>query len=462
MPGSSPAPALVIAGVRSGVGKTTIATGVMGALTRRGIAVQPFKAGPDYIDPSYHALACGVPSRNLDSWLLPHPTVLELFRRASGQRQISVVEGVMGVFDGHSSLSEDGSTAELAKLIGAPVVLVADASKVARSVAAEILGYQQFDPDLDIAGVILNGVGGPRHLDFCKPQVEATTGLPVLGYLPRREELVQPERHLGLIPTVEGTVARQWYDALITQVEETIDLDRILAIASRAGSPESPAESFPSRPEPRKTSIALARDRAFSFYYQDSLDLLEAWGAELVPFSPLEDEALPAGVGGVYLGGGFPEMFAAELSANKPMLQSLRKAVERNLPVYAECGGLMYLGQGLADLDGNEHPMAGLIPAVSRMSGKRLTLGYREVEAVSDGPLLRRGQRIRGHEFHWSTLEPQPTADQSIYRVVNQDNRAEGFQVGSVWASYIHVHLGSHPSLPRRFVDTCAGAATGA
>ena len=413
---SSPVPALVIAGVRSGAGKTTIATGIMGALTRRGLSVQPFKAGPDYIDPSYHALACGTPSRNLDTWMLPHPTVLELFRRASRQGQLSVVEGVMGVFDGHSNLSEEGSTAQLAKLLQAPVILVADASKVARSVAAEILGYQQFDPDLKIAGVVLNGVGGPRHLDFCKPQIEATTGLPVLGYLPRREELVQPERHLGLIPTVEGTVAREWYDCLIGQVEETFDLDRIVAIAQRAGGADTgeepfPQESFPEEVQTKRAVIALAQDQAFSFYYQDSLDLLEAWGAELVPFSPLEDRQLPEGAGGVYLGGGFPEMFGAELAANTPMLESIREAAGRGAPIYAECGGLMYLGQSLTDLEGNEHAMAGVIPAVSRMSEKRLTLGYREVEAVADGPLLRKGQRVRGHEFHWSTLDPLPSPE---------------------------------------------------
>ena len=453
------ASAVVIAGVRSGVGKTTIATGIMGALVRRGLSVQPFKAGPDYIDPSYHALACGVPSRNLDSWLLPHSTVLELYQRASGQKQVSVVEGVMGVFDGHSSLTEEGSTAQLAKLIKAPVILVADASKVARSVAAEVLGYQLFDPDLNLAGVVLNGVGGPRHMEFCQPQIEATTGLPVLGYLPRNEALVQPERHLGLIPTVEGTVAGQWYDALIRQVEETIDLDRVLEIASAAGAIESVAEAFPAIPQQKRTVIAVAKDRAFSFYYQDSLDLLEAWGAELAPFSPLEDHQLPDGAGGIYLGGGFPEMFAAELSENKSMLAAIREAVKRRVPVYAECGGLMYLGQSLADLEGKQHPMVGVVPAVSRMSDKRLTLGYREVEAASDGPLLTKGQQVRGHEFHWSTLEQPPSAGQSVYRVVNQDNRTEGFQVGSVWASYIHIHLGSHPSLPKRFVDTCAATA---
>ena len=321
------APALVIAGVRSGVGKTTIATGIMGALTRRGYLVQPFKAGPDYIDPSYHKLACGVPSRNLDTWLMPHAAVSELYQRASGSRQISVIEGVMGVFDGHSNLSEEGSTAELAKLLDAPVILVADASKVARSVAAEVLGYKLFDPDLRIAGVILNGVGGPRHLDFCGPQIEATTGLPVLGYLPRREELVQPERHLGLIPTVEGTVVEEWYDTLIAQVEETIDLDRLLKIADRSNPPAAARNLYPEEDQPKRAVIALAQDQAFSFYYQDSLDLLEAWGAELVPFSPLVDSGLPAGAGGVYIGGGFPEMFAQQLSQNEPMLESLRQAV---------------------------------------------------------------------------------------------------------------------------------------
>ena len=311
-------PTVVIAGVRSGVGKTTIATGIMGALTRRGYSVQPFKAGPDYIDPSYHRVACGVASRNLDTWLLPHPTVLELYEKASARRQISVIEGVMGLFDGHSSLDEEGSTAQLAKLLGAPVLLVADASKVARSVAAEVLGFQQFDPGLNVAGVILNGVGSDAHLQFCKPQVEATTGLPVLGYLPRRPDFEQPERHLGLIPTVEGTVARQWFDALIAQVEETIDVSKIAALAGAARPPSAQQQVYPAEQQRKRAVIAVAQDQAFNFYYQDSLDLLEAWGAEIAPFSPLEDDTLPEGAGGVYLGGGFPEMFAAELSANRP------------------------------------------------------------------------------------------------------------------------------------------------
>ena len=255
-------PTVVIAGVRSGVGKTTIATGIMGALTRRGYAVQPFKAGPDYIDPSYHRVACGVPSRNLDTWLLPHATVLELYGKASSKRQISVVEGVMGLFDGHSSLDEEGSTAQLAKLLNAPVILVADAAKVARSVAAEVLGYQQFDPGLNVAGVILNGVGSDRHLEFCQPQIEATTGLPVLGYLPRRAEFEQPERHLGLIPTVEGTVANQWYDILIAQIEETIDVERVARLARQCAPPQSHPQVYPQEPQPRRAVIAVAQDQA--------------------------------------------------------------------------------------------------------------------------------------------------------------------------------------------------------
>lgn len=458
-------PTVVIAGVRSGVGKTTIATGIMGALARRGHAVQPFKAGPDYIDPSYHQLACGIPSRNLDTWLLPPATALELYRKAAAARDISVIEGVMGLFDGHSSLDEEGSTAQLAKLLGAPVLLVADAAKVARSVAAEVLGYQRFDPALNLAGVILNGIAGPAHLQFCQPQIEATTGLPVLGYLPRRPEFEQPERHLGLIPTVEGTVARQWYDALIAQVEETINLDRIAAIARQCAPPPTPAHPdpaqppppvYPPEPQPRRAIIALAQDQAFNFYYQDSLDLLQAWGAEIAPFSPLTDTALPTGADGVYLGGGFPEMFAAELSENRPMLESLRQAAAQGIPIYAECGGLMYLGRRLTGFDGIAHPMAGLIPAASAMSQSRLSLGYREVEARHNGPLLTAGQRIRGHEFHWSTLERTPQDAEAVYRVINQHGRPDGFRAGSVWATYVHVHLGSAPGLAPRFIQTCA------
>ena len=449
-------PTFVVAGVRSGVGKTTIATGIMAALTARGYRVEPFKAGPDYIDPSYHRIACGVPCRNLDTWLLSSHVVVELFRRAVSGRDLAVVEGVMGLYDGHSSLDEKGSTAELAKLLGAPVVLVADASKVGRSVAAELLGYQRFDPGVDIAGVVLNGIAGPGHLEFCKPQVEETTGIPVLGYMPYRQDLSQPERHLGLIPTVEGTVVRDWYRRLTRQVEETIDLDRLMAAASRARLPEAPPRVFPKEAQAPRARIAVAMDRAFSFYYQDSLDLLEAWGAEVLPFSPLEDPKLPEGAGGIYIGGGFPEMYVEELSHNKDMIASIREAAAKSIPIYAECGGLMYLGGGLTDFEGALHPMVGLLPVSSSMPGSRLVLGYREVEALTNGPLLRRGQRVRGHEFHWSVQDGAPSQREAAYRMVDQDGRLEGFRSGSVLASYVHLHLASDPSLASRFVEICS------
>ncbi len=453
---ASIAPTVVLAGTRSGVGKTTIATGIMGALARRGLRVQPFKCGPDYIDPSYHRMACGVPSRNLDTWLLPHDTALEMFGRAAQSCDVAVVEGVMGLYDGHANLTEQGSTAEVAKLLRAPVVLIASAARVARSIAAEILGFQQFDPDANIAGVILNGVGSPRHLEFCKPPIEDATGLPVLGYMPRRDDLRVPERHLGLIPTVEGVVVEEWFDRLTAQVEQTIDLDHLLKIGRQAETPRVPASVFPRNPLPATARIAVAQDKAFNFYYEDSLDLLRAWGAELIPFSPLEDTELPNSIGGIYIGGGFPELFARELAGNERMKQSIRKAHAAGKRIYAECGGLMYLGESLIDFDGTAHSMVGLIQAKSSMSKGRLTLGYREVEALADGPLLASGERARGHEFHWSAADSPTTAQDAAYSIHSQDGRIEGFRSGNLWASYIHLHLGSRAGMAERFVRECA------
>ena len=453
-------PTFVLAGTRSGVGKTTIATGIMGALARRGLRVQPFKCGPDYIDPSYHRMACGVPSRNLDTWLLPHDTALEMFGRAGQSADVAVVEGVMGLYDGHANLTEQGSTAEVAKLLRAPVILIASAARVARSVAAEVLGFQQFDPSVNIAGVILNGVGSPRHLEFCKPPIEDATGLPVLGYMPRRDDLRVPERHLGLIPTVEGVVVEEWFDKLTAQIEETIDLGRLLGVARQADTPAVAPSAFPAVSQPRRARIAVAQDKAFNFYYQDSLDLLEAWGAELVPFSPLEDAALPDDIGGIYIGGGFPELFAPQLAENTKMKQAIRNAHIQRTKIYAECGGLMYLGESLTDFDGAPHRMVGLIPAKSSMSKGRLTLGYREVEALSDGALLPKGERVRGHEFHWSVADSPASAEQAAYAVQSQDGRIEGFRSGSLWASYIHIHMGSRPGMAQRFVAECAKIAT--
>ncbi|MFH1486081.1 MAG: cobyrinate a,c-diamide synthase [Chloroflexota bacterium] len=444
---------LVVAGATSGVGKTTIATAIMGILSRRGLKVQPFKAGPDYIDPTYHTWVTGEPSRNLDTWLLAPSTVSELFARSMVGKDIGVIEGVMGLYDGHSSLSEEGSTAELAKVLGAPVVLVVDARKVARSLAAVVMGYRDFDPQVRLAGVVLNGVGSDGHYAMCREAIEGTTGVPVVGFMPRREDLALPERHLGLIPTVEGPAGRDFLDRLVAQAEASLDIQRLLALAEQARLSANAPALFPAGKTPPQARVAVAMDRAFSFYYQDSLDLLEAWGAELVPFSPIEDSSLPVDTSGIYLGGGFPELYVKELAANESMLACIEEAANRGMPIYAECGGLMYLGKSTTDLEGRDYRMVGVVPFSSRLDNRRLSLGYRTVRALSHGPLLRLGETVRGHEFHWSVLE-SGAERMNAYEIVG-GHRREGFHVNNVLASYVHLHMGSLRTMARRFVEVC-------
>jgi cobyrinic acid a,c-diamide synthase len=446
--------AIVIAGTTSGVGKTTVATGLMGALRQKGLKVQPFKAGPDYIDPSYHSWATGEPSRNLDTWLLSGDAVLELFGRAMVGKDIAVIEGVMGLYDGHSSVNEEGSTAELAKLLGAPVILVVDSRKGARSLAAMVSGYKDFDPALNLGGVILNGIGSDGHLKFCREAIEHYTKTAVLGYLPRRDNLSLPERHLGLVPTVEGPASREFLDSLIEQCQATLDIPEILRLSEEAKAPRAKAVLFPQEPKPPVVRIALAKDKAFSFYYQDSLDLLESWGAEIVPFSPLQDRELPQNISGLYIGGGFPELYAAELAENKPMKDAIKTAAEGGMPLYAECGGLMYLGRSIRDLEGREYAMAGAIPVASQIDSPHLSLGYRTVKALGDGPMLKRGETVRGHEFHWSVLEKN-AGTPNAYSIVDKGKRREGFHRNNLLASYIHLHLGSLPSMVGRFIENC-------
>ena len=450
--------AIVIAGAASGVGKTTVAAAVMGALTARGYKVQPFKVGPDYIDPSYHSAICGFPCRNLDSWLLSHEAIRELFHRAMAGKDIAVIEGVMGLYDGANGDDDAGSTAQLAKLLGLPVALVVDASKSSRSVGAMALGFKAFDAEVNLAGAILNGIAGELHLDLAQPSLHAS-GVQPLGYLPGRQDFTLPERHLGLIPTAEGRLAAAYYQQLAEQAEATIDLDRLLAIAAAAVAPEAPVGGlFPPEPVKPAAAIAIAMDPAFNFYYPDSLDLLQAWGADLLPFSPLEDAALPANAHGVYLGGGFPELFAEPLSGNASMRASIRAAAKRGLPIYAECGGLMYLGRGIEDAEGRYHDMACVLPGVSSMQGARLSLGYRTVRAARDNCLLAAGDAVRGHEFHFSSMRDEPGAAPAAYAydVLDEPGRCEGFATPNVLASYIHVHLGSKASLAPRWVATCA------
>ncbi len=446
--------AIVIAGTTSGVGKTTLATGLMGALSRQGLKVQPFKAGPDYIDPSYHTRVTGEFSRNLDTWLLSRDAVVELFNRAMVGKDIAVIEGVMGLYDGRSSTSEAGSTSELAKLLNAPVLLVVDSQKGARSLAAMVTGYRDFDASLRLGGVILNGIGSDGHLRLCREAIEHYTEIAVLGYLPRRDSLSLPERHLGLIPTAEGSVSEEFLRLLVAQCEATLNIPQIVRLSEQTVAPQAEPQLFPPVRKPAVTRIAVARDKAFSFYYQDSLDLLAAWGAEVVPFSPLQDADLPGDIAGLYIGGGFPELYAADLAGNRPVKDAIKLVARQGMPVYAECGGLMYLGRSIQDFQGNEHTMVGAIPVSSQIDSPHLSLGYRTVQALHDGPILHRRETVRGHEFHWSILKNGNNAS-SAYRILEPEGLQEGFQRKKLLASYIHLHLGSLPHMASRFIETC-------
>jgi cobyrinic acid a,c-diamide synthase len=453
---------LVIAGTHSGVGKTTLTAGIIAALRWRGLTVQPFKVGPDYIDPTYHSLAAGRPCRNLDTWMVPPDAVRSLFARAACDADIAIIEGVMGLYDGADYDGESGSTAEVARLLGAPVVVVLDASKMARSAGAVALGYRRFDEGLPLAGFIVNRVAGEGHGRGVVEVIMRATGLPVLGWLLRQESLHVPERHLGLVPTREPGHWDEFLRAAGELAARHLDIDRLLAIARQAA-PLPVTTAAEPRPTEARPVIAVARDEAFQFTYEDNLDLLRAAGAELAFFSPLRDAALPLGTGAVILSGGFPEVYAEALAANHPLHDALRNAHRQGLPIYAECGGLMYLTQAIIDGDGARHEMVGLLPGRSVMSG-RLTLGYRVARSAGDTWLLSEGESVRGHEFHYSVWEGRPSdlspAWLLLPRTGEGDARPEGAGLGSLWASYVHLHFAARPGLAERFV-AAARRATG-
>lgn len=446
----------VVAAPTSGAGKTTVVAGLLRAFRRRGLRAQPFKAGPDYIDPSYHGRAAGRPCRNLDTWMIPSTALRELYRRATADVDVAVVEGMMGLFDGRES-GEDGSTAQLAKLLGAPVVVVIDVGRTSRTAGAIALGCQRFDPSLAVAGFILNGVGGENHRRWASDAIATATDLPVLGWLPHLDDLALPERHLGLIPIAEQRIGEDFFDRLADRIEPSFDLDALLTLGQPGWVSSATGPSlFPNEERPPSTAIGLAVDEAFSFYYEDNLDLLRAWGARLVPFSPLHDAQLPPGLDALYVGGGFPELYAERLAANHSMLEAIRAAAATNLPIYGECGGLMYLSAGIVDFEKRRHPMVGLVPGWSVMTSERLTLGYREVRARRDTVLLQEGQAARGHEFHWSTIETPPSATDRAYDIDGAPVPFEGFARGNLIASYCHLHFGSNPNLAPRLVASAA------
>lgn len=443
---------LVIAGTQSGVGKTTVAMGIMGALRSRGLRVAPFKAGPDYIDPTYHAAAADQPSRNLDTWMLPPSVLLESYSRAAARADVAVIEGVMGLFDGRSGEDEVGSTAHLAKLLSLPVVLVVDAAAMARSAAAMVLGYRQFDPELKLCGVILNNLGSAAHYNAARSAIERQAGVPVLGGLFRDPTLALPDRHLGLVPAAEHQSATV-LAAAREAVERYTDVGAILTLAAEGENAPTAGDQEPILPLGR-VPLAIARDEAFSFYYEDGLDILRAAGADLLPFSPLRDPALPAGCRGVYIGGGFPELYAEQLSANLRLHEDLQKAARRGLPIYAECGGHMYLGRELTDAEGRTHRMACVTPTVSSLAGTRLTLGYRVARACRSGPLFRLGDTVRAHEFHLSTAAPAEPST-ACWEIVEPPLGPSGYAQDSVWSSYLHLHFGAAPEAACRFLETC-------
>ena len=436
----------MVAGTSSGVGKTTVATGLMAALRGYGLSVGSAKVGPDFIDPGYHALATGRPSRNLDAWMCGPEVIAPLAGRASSGADVLVVEGVMGLFDGSGDpAGPAASTAQIAGLLDAPVVLVVDASAVGASVAAMVHGFATFDPEVTVAGVILNRVGSDNHEALLHQAIEPT-GIPVLGALRRSVDYAWRDRHLGLVPVVERPEeVRRSVGALAAAVARDCDLDAVLALARSA---PAVAVADPPRAQFQENAVvAVAGGPAFSFTYPDNLELLAQAGAELVAFDPVTDPRLPEGATGLYAGGGFPEIFAEGLAANRPLLADVRAKVDAGLVTWAECGGLLWLARSL---DG--HALAGALPAEARMTD-RLTLGYRRARVRTPSPLGPAGTDLRGHEFHYSVLEP---AGGDMDWSGRAGSGRCGFARPTLLASYVHLHLGATPEMAERFVATCA------
>ncbi|MFJ3819535.1 cobyrinate a,c-diamide synthase [Streptomyces nodosus] len=448
MTSSSSVPRLVVAAPASGSGKTTVATGLMAAFAGRGLAVSPHKVGPDYIDPGYHALATGRTGRNLDAYLCGPELIAPLFLHGARGCDLAVVEGVMGLYDGAAGEGELASTAQVAKLLRAPVVLVVDASSQSRSVAALVHGFASWDPEVRIGGVILNKVASDRHEELLRRAMDES-GVPVLGVLRRARALDTPSRHLGLVPVAERrTEAVEAVAAMAARVREGCDLEALLALARSAGRPAGEPWEPPVVPTAGRRAVAVAGGPAFTFSYAEHTELLSAAGAEVVSFDPLRDERLPEGTGALVIGGGFPEVYAAELSANEPLRREVAALAGSGAPVAAECAGLLYLCR---ELDGR--PMCGVLDAKARMS-ERLTLGYRDAVAVSDSALAVAGTRMRGHEFHRTVVEPD-AGPAPAWGVRAPARRVEGFVHRGVHASYLHTHWAAEPGVARRFVERC-------
>lgn len=445
---------LVIAGTGSGVGKTTVTIGIMAALQKKGYIVQGFKCGPDYIDPSYHSAVTGRVSRNLDSWMFDHQAVRDIVARASKGADISVIEGVMGFFDGKSPLENTGSTAEISMITESPVLLIVNCASMARSAAAIVKGFQTLASGPNIVGVIANRVASEGHYKIVKAAIEQECHVPVIGYMKRETDIDIPSRHLGLIPAIERGELDPFFEKLSNLISETIDMDQLYELAETTEMDSESLGLFSKRPD-KGVTIAVAKDAAFNFYYQENLELLEAYGAKLVYFSPLKNEKVPSDVDGLYLGGGFPEEFAETLTHNETSKASIRAAITDGMPTLAECGGFMYLTESITNTEGIEHHMVGLIPGKVKMQQKLAALGYREIFGREGNFLIDHNQEAKGHEFHYSTFEGAealPTA----YEVKSRfSKKSEGYLKGNLVAGYTHFHFVSNPKLVERWIEVC-------
>jgi cobyrinic acid a,c-diamide synthase len=447
-------PRIVIAGTQSGVGKTSITLGIVALLKRRGLRVQTFKVGPDYLDPTHLALASGRPCYNLDGWMMGEAYVRQLFARTTSDADVAIIEGVMGLFDGADPVSPEGSTAEIARWLDAPVVLVINAKGLGGSIAAVVHGYSSFDPKLRIAGVIANWCGSERHAQWMAESLRGASLPPLIGALQRGALPELPSRQLGLVTAEPGDLSRDILEQLANAVESSVAIEKILQIEKIYG---SAACATPGTT--KYLSVGIAQDEAFHFYYPDNLEALEQMGCELIPFSPVRDESLPANVQGLYFGGGYPEEYAAALASNVPMLSAIRSFAEDGV-VYAECGGLMYMAQGIETLDGKRHSLLGLVPAWTRMRPRRQSLGYVEITLTRDCIWGHPGEQLRGHEFHYSELVGNPDWP-TVYDVrYRRSDRVghDGFQSRSVLASYAHLHFASRPGAVEQLVRSMAGA----
>lgn len=443
---------LIIAATQSGSGKTTIVSGLLAALKSRGLKVQSYKVGPDYIDPGFHEIASGRPAHNLDTWLVGREKLGEIFLSAYGAAEIAIIEGVMGLFDG--GRGGVSSTAEIAKILNAPVVLVIDAKSMGTSAAAVALGFREFDKSINLAGVILNRIGSDSHKKIICDALDSV-GIKCFGAIKRNPEFVLPERHLGLVPTAEnnfGNVIKNIGAAISTQ----IDLDALINLANSAPVLSKPKKISPQISD-REIKIAVARDEAFNFYYEESLQELERINTKIIQFSPIHDKNLPEDIDGLIIGGGFPEMFAAKLERNKKMRQSIKMAAENFLPIFAECGGYMYLMESLADFDGKIFEMCGVIPRRAKMTDKLQMVGYVSAELTNDCVIGKAGDKFHAHEFHFS-VENYTKLTENIFlceKLRTGEKYFAGFADKNIVASYLHVHFAGCPNIVKNFVDAC-------